>query len=328
MHSLSATKWGHMQCVFDRRKDRSTVSRFWNNPFPLSRSESSGDPPATDAQATESLFAGELRRFPGSRRGLAFTKLFFCYVGATCYNSCVVMNSHVQAEKIGNIAHNPALVSISVGNEQVSGLFQNAVGAEACYIFAHGAGAGMTHAFMTTVAEGLAKRSIGTLRFQFPYMEKGSRRPDPPPIAQATVRAAVIKAARLAPGLPLFAGGKSFGGRMTSQAQAESALPGVRGLVFLGFPLHPSGQPSNQRANHLGRVKIPMLFLQGANDPLAELNLLKATIKSLGPLATLRDFADADHSFHVPKRSGRSDSEILVEMLDQAATWMLNTAKI
>jgi len=180
----------------------------------------------------------------------------------------------------------------------------------------------MTHPFMTAVANGLAERGIATLRYQFPYMEQGSKRPDAPKVAHAAVRAAVQEASRLVPELALFAGGKSFGGRMTSQSQAESPLPGVRGLVFLGFPLHPPGKPSDDRAKHLFDIQIPMLFLQGTRDDFANLGLLEPLCKELGTRATLKLFRDADHSFHVPKSSGRTDSEVRDELLDAAAKWM------
>src|SRR5882762_9203845 len=205
----------------------------------------------------------------------------------------------------------PQPVTITVNDAQrVSGLLQAPTGARACYVLAHGAGAGMTHPFMTAIAEGLADRGIATLRYQFPYMEQGSKRPDAPKLAQATVRAAVLEAAHLVPELPLFAGGKSFGGRMTSQAQAVSPLPGVRGLVFLGFPLHPPEKPSNERAKHLFEVGVPMLFLQGTRDEFADLQLLEPLCRELGVRATLKLFQDADHSFHVPARSGRKDPEV------------------
>ena len=180
----------------------------------------------------------------------------------------------------------------------------------------------MTHPFMAAVANGLAERGIATLRYQFPYMEQGSKRPDAPKVAHATVRAAVQEAARLLPDVPLFAGGKSFGGRMTSQAQAAAPLAGVRGLVFLGFPLHPAGQPSRERAKHLFDVRIPMLFLQGTRDALADLPLLEALCAELGARSTLKLFQEADHSFHVPARTGRKDSEILIELLDTLAGWI------
>jgi uncharacterized protein len=193
----------------------------------------------------------------------------------------------------------------------------------ALYVLAHGAGAGMHHSFMAAVAAELAQRRIGTLRYNFPYMEKGSKRPDAPKVAHAAVREAVAEAARLAPGVPLFAGGKSFGGRMTSQAQALEPLPGVRGLVFLGFPLHPAGKPSDERAQHLDNVRIPMLFLQGTKDDLADLDLLRPVVERLGARATLEVFEGADHSFHVPARTGRKDSEVRGELLDALAAWML-----
>jgi predicted alpha/beta-hydrolase family hydrolase len=208
------------------------------------------------------------------------------------------------------------------GTQHVSGLLQVPVQARACYVLAHGAGAGMTHPFMQNIADALAARGIATLRYQFPYMEKGSKRPDSPKLAQATVRAAVTQAARLLPGLALIAGGKSFGGRMTSQAQAASPLPGVRGLAFLGFPLHPAGKPSDERATHLSDVKIPMLFLQGTRDELGDPALLQALAERLGRRATLELFADADHSFHVPKRSGRSDMQVVGELAEALAEWL------
>jgi predicted alpha/beta-hydrolase family hydrolase len=214
-------------------------------------------------------------------------------------------------------------VTITVSDGQrVSGLLQVPSEARACYVFAHGAGAGMTHPFMAAMADGLAERRIATLRYQFLYMEQGSRRPDPPKLTHAAVRAAVLEAARRLPELPLFAGGKSFGGRMTSQAQAASPLPGVRGLVFLGFPLHPPEKPSNERAKHLFDVSVPMLFLQGTRDDFADLQLLEPLCSELGARATLKLFQDADHSFHVLARSGRKDSEVRVELLDTMADWM------
>lgn len=214
-------------------------------------------------------------------------------------------------------------VTIEVdGTHTVSGLLQVPENAVACYVMAHGAGAGMTHPFMAAVADGLGERRIATLRYQFPSMEQGSRRPDKPAVAYATVRAAIAAAARLTPSLPLVAGGKSFGGRMTSQAQAEAPLPGVRGLVFLGFPLHPAGKPSDDRAKHLSEVRIPMLFLQGTRDMLASLQLLVPVVERLGETATLAPIQDADHSFHVPVRSGRTDMQVLSEALDALAAWI------
>jgi uncharacterized protein len=205
---------------------------------------------------------------------------------------------------------------------RVSGLLQAPHEARACYVMAHGAGAGMAHPFMGTLANELAERGIATLRYQFPYMEQGSKRPDTPKLAQATVRAAVAEASRLVPDLALFAGGKSFGGRMTSQAQAASPLSGVRGLVFLGFPLHPAGRPSDERGAHLFDVQIPMLFLQGTRDQLADLSLLQSLVGKLGARATLELYQDADHSFHVPARSGRKDSEITADMSKALADWI------
>jgi predicted alpha/beta-hydrolase family hydrolase len=205
---------------------------------------------------------------------------------------------------------------------RVSGLLQAARGARACYLLAHGAGSGMTHPFMAGIADGLAERGVATLRYQFTYMEQGGKRPDPPKLAQATVRAAVAEASSLAPKLPLVAGGKSFGGRMTSQAQAESPLPGVRGLAFLGFPLHAAGRPSEERAAHLFEVKIPMLFLQGTRDALADIALMGKLVANLGKRATLVTIADGDHSFRVPTRTGRSDEDVRVEMLDAFAAWI------
>jgi hypothetical protein len=205
---------------------------------------------------------------------------------------------------------------------RVSALLQLPRAAKACFVFAHGAGAGMDHPTMAAVAAELADRSIATLRFQFPYMERGSRRPDPPAICHATVRAAVAEAARLAPKLALIAGGRSFGGRMTSQAQAIEPLPGVKGLGFIGFPLHPAGKPSAERAEHLRDVKIPMLFLQGTRDELATLELLQPLIDQLGARANLKLLQDADHSFHVPARTGRKDAEVRAEMLDALAMWI------
>jgi hypothetical protein len=196
--------------------------------------------------------------------------------------------------------------------------------ANATLVLAHGAGAGMTHKSMAAIAEGLAERGVATLRYNFLYMERGSKRPDAPAIAHAAVRAAAAKASALAPDLPLFAGGKSFGGRMTSQAQALEPLPNVRGLVFFAFPLHPAGKPGDERAKHLEDVQVPMLFLQGANDALATLDLLRPVIKRLGKRATLALSEHADHSFHVPARSGRKGAEVLAEICDKASSWMLD----
>ncbi len=218
-------------------------------------------------------------------------------------------------------------VSLTIGLDDgaVSALLLRPATARACYVFAHGAGAGMTHAFMADAAMGLAARDVATLRFQFPYMEKGSRRPDPPDVAQRAVRAAVAEAARHCPELPLFAGGKSFGGRMTSQAQASAPLPGVRGLVFLGFPLHPAGKPSRERARHLAGIRIPMLFVQGTRDKLADMAMLAPEVAAL-PTASLHRVEGVDHSFHVPARSGRNDREVMTECLDAVARWMASVA--
>jgi predicted alpha/beta-hydrolase family hydrolase len=207
-------------------------------------------------------------------------------------------------------------------NLSVSGLLERPANARACYVLAHGAGAGMQHKSMAAVAGGLAALGIATLRYQFPYMEQGKRRPDPPPLCHATVRAAVAQAARLVPGLPLVAGGRSFGGRMTSQAQALDPLPGVHGLGFLAFPLHPAGAPSDTRAEHLARVSIPMLFLTGTRDALAERTLLEPVVARLGGRATLSLIEDADHSFHVRARSGRNDAQVLDDVLQRLAAWV------
>ena len=209
------------------------------------------------------------------------------------------------------------------GQGTVSGLWQTPAGpAKACLALAHGAGAGMTHKAMAATADGLAERGVAVLRYQFPYMEKGGKRVDPPPVAHATVRAAVAEARRRAGDLALFAGGRSFGGRMTSQTQASAAMDGVRGLVFFGFPLHPAGKPSIERAAHLAKVSVPMLFLSGTRDALAELSLLEPETAKLGAMATLMLFEDADHSFHVPAKTGRKDAEVMAEMLDKTVAWM------
>jgi predicted alpha/beta-hydrolase family hydrolase len=220
----------------------------------------------------------------------------------------------------------PRPVTIAVGDgERISGLLLTPPEALACYVMAHGAGAGMAHPFMASSASHLAERGIATLRYQFPYMERGSKRPDAPAVAHATVRAAVAAASRLVPELALFAGGKSFGGRMTSQAQAASPLPGVLGLVFAGFPLHPPGKPSEERGAHLLDVRIPMLFLQGTRDEFADLQLLAMLVERLGARARLELFDDADHSFHVPARTGRKDAQIRLEMATAVAEWIVTT---
>lgn len=212
---------------------------------------------------------------------------------------------------------------IPVGEGSVSALLIRPEKAKALLVFAHGAGAGMTHRSMESNAQGLAERGIATLRYQFQYMEKGSRRVDPPRIAHAAVRAAVAEALRIAPDLPLFAGGRSFGGRMTSQAQADAPLPGVRGLVFIGFPLHPAGKPGIDRAEHLQRVQIPMLFVSGERDALAELDLLKPVVARLGSRATLHLVSNADHSLKVAAKSGRTAADAEAEALDTIAEWMV-----
>ena len=217
-------------------------------------------------------------------------------------------------------------VTIPVGDERVSGLLLRPDDAKALYLFAHGAGAGMNHRNMESNAAGLAERGIATLRYHFLYMEKGGRRPDPPRLAHAVVRAAVAQAVMLAPDLPLFAGGRSFGGRMTSQAQADVPLPGVRGLVLLGFPLHPAGKPGVDRADHLAHVRIPMLFISGTRDALAELDRLKPMVAGLGARGTLHLVDRADHSFKVAAKSGRTAAEAEAEALDAVADWMLGLA--
>lgn len=216
---------------------------------------------------------------------------------------------------------NPLSITLPAGGS-VPALLDVPSQPQACYVFAHGAGAGMEHAFMAALASALAARGIAVLRFQFPFMAQGSKRPDRPDVAQAAVRAAVAQAARQCPGLPLYAGGKSFGARMSSQAQAQDPLPGVRGLVFVGFPLHPAGQPGTQRAAHLAQVGVPMLFLQGTRDALADLDLVRATVAPLAPRAALHVVEGADHAFHVLVRSGRTDAQVLEELATTMAAWM------
>jgi predicted alpha/beta-hydrolase family hydrolase len=215
----------------------------------------------------------------------------------------------------------PVTIEIKPG-ETVSGLWLAPPDARACLVLAHGAGAGMTHRSMAAIADGLFERGVASLRYQFPYMEKGGKRVDPPPVAHAAVRQAVAAARARAGAAPLFAGGRSFGARMTSQAQALKPLEGVRGLIFFAFPLHPAGKPSEERAAHLASVTIPMLFLQGSNDALAELDLLRHTLAGLGQRASLDLIPDADQSFHVPARTGRKDAEVLGEVLDRTVDWM------
>ncbi|WP_308516355.1 alpha/beta family hydrolase [Sphingomonas flavescens] len=211
---------------------------------------------------------------------------------------------------------------IPVGDGSVSALLIRPDDAKALFVFAHGAGAGISHRSMQSNAQGLSARGIATLRYQFPYMERGSKRVDAPKAAHAAVRAAVTEAARLAPDLPLFAGGRSFGGRMTSQAQAIEPLPGVRGLIFIGFPLHPAGKPGIERAEHLAHVAVPMLFVSGERDALAEMELLKPVVERLGERATLKVIADADHSLKVPARSGRTSIQSENDALDAVEAWI------
>ncbi len=195
-------------------------------------------------------------------------------------------------------------------------------GARALLVLAHGAGAGMRHPFLETISQALGERRVATYRYEFLYMEKRAGRPDPPAVAEARVREAVLDAARVAPGLPLFAGGKSFGGRMTSQAQANQPLPGVSGLVFLGFPLHPPGRPGTTRATHLSEVRVPMLFLQGTRDEFAGLDLLRPIVKQLGEGATLHVVEGGDHSFKVLKRTGRTAADVMNELGDTITAWV------
>src|SRR6202167_4977346 len=226
-------------------------------------------------------------------------------------------------------AVSPQKLEFEVANAgSVSALLIHPAEARACFVFAHGAGAGMTHPFMERFATGLGERGIASLRYQFPCMEKGSRRPDPPAMAHATVRAAVAEAGLACPGLPLIAGGKSFGGRMTSQAQAIAPLAGVRGLAFLGFPLHPAGKPSSERAAHFSAVRIPMLFLRGTRDPLTALELPEPLCRALGEHASLELFADVDHSFHVPARSGRTDVDVREVLLDALSAWIATAISV
>jgi predicted alpha/beta-hydrolase family hydrolase len=221
---------------------------------------------------------------------------------------------------MGRAETKPMTIAVDA-TTRVSALFTQGAKNTALYGFAPGAGAGITHAFMEDVAAGLAERDIATLRYQFPYMERGSGRPDPPVVCHATVRAAAQEAARLLPGVPLFAGGKSFGGRMTSQAQAASPLPEVKGIIFLGFPLHLAKKPATTRADHLSDVRIPMLVLQGTRDELADLTLLEPIVQKLGSRATLERIEAADHGFHVLVRSGRTNAQVMTELLDKIAAW-------
>ena len=211
-------------------------------------------------------------------------------------------------------------LQVELDGGSVSALLQRPPDAWLLYVLAHGAGAGMRHVFLESISAALTGRGVATMRYQFPYMEAGGRRPDSPATAEATVRAAVIKAAEVAPDLPLVAGGKSFGGRMTSGA-AASSLPGVRGLAFLGFPLHPPGRPGTRRADHLVRVELPMLFLQGTRDQFAQTDLINGVCQRLGNRATLHPVEGADHSFGVPKSSGRTPAQVLTELADTLVVW-------
>jgi predicted alpha/beta-hydrolase family hydrolase len=218
-------------------------------------------------------------------------------------------------------------ITINTGTKAgaVSGILDLPSNADALLVFAHGAGAGMRHSFMAKMAELLGEQRIGTLRYQFPYMEAGRGGPDRPPILEATVASAVAEAGKAAPGLPLLAGGKSMGGRMTSGAAARSPLPGVRGLVFFGFPLHPPKNPGTARADHLSQVTVPMLFIQGTRDSLADLPLIREVTGRLGSMATVHIVEGGDHSFHVPKRSGRTDADALAEIVSAVRTWLAET---
>ncbi len=225
-------------------------------------------------------------------------------------------------------AAEPIALTLHVDDSHsVDGLYLATTNARALLVLGHGAGAGMTHPSMATLANELHALGVSTLRYQFPYMQRGSKRTDPPALCHATVRAAVHKARELAPNDPLFAGGRSFGGRMTSQAQALQPLPAVQGLVFFAFPLHPAGKPGTDRAEHLANIAIPMLFLQGTEDALASLELLRPVIEHLGPRATLKLLEHADHSFHVPARTGRRDPDVRREALETAANWMTSIAQ-
>lgn len=204
---------------------------------------------------------------------------------------------------------------------EVTGILVRPAGASALFVYAHGAGAGMRHAFMEASAARLADHGVATFRYHFPYMERGRGGPNPAPVLVKTVRSAVAEAARLAPGLPSLAGGKSMGGRMTSAAAASEALPGVRGLAFFGFPLHAAGRPSADRGAHLAHVGLPMLFLQGSRDKLAELSLLEPLLAGVRPTPSLHVVDGADHGFHVLKRSGRTDDDVLAELAERFASW-------
>ena len=215
-------------------------------------------------------------------------------------------------------------IEVDEAISHVSGILRREADARSLLVLAHGAGAGMHHAFLEALTERLAEQRVATLRYQFPYMERGGRRPDTKAKLHATVRAAMLAARSEAPDLPLFAGGKSMGGRMTSEAAAKDALPGVRGLVFVGFPLHPAGKPGTARGDHLDDVEAPMLFLQGTRDKLADLELLRPVLERVNGSsrrATLHVVEGADHGFHVLKRSGRTDEEVLDELARAVGEW-------
>ena len=218
------------------------------------------------------------------------------------------------------ISHATDLKIDLTNHGQVSALVDLPPDAWLLYVLAHGAGAGMRHRFLDSIVRALFVRGVATLRYQFPYMEAGAKRPDPPAVAEETVRAAVEVAAEVAGGIPLVAGGKSFGGRMTSGAAAKS-LPGVRGLVFLGFPLHPPGKPGTERADHLDSVEVPMLFLQGTRDQFAQLELVTNVCRRLDPRASLHLIDEGDHSFNVPKRTGRDSSAVIDELAETIVEW-------
>jgi hypothetical protein len=222
---------------------------------------------------------------------------------------------------VNSAAAQPITLTVAPDLE-VSGLFERPPHARALFVMGHGAGAGMRQAFLSDVSGALAGRGIACLRYQFPFLERQQRRPDPPALCHATIRAAVAWAGKMEPALPLIAGGKSFGGRMTSEAQAKDPLPGVRGLAFLGFPLHPAKQPSLKRAEHLMNIRIPMLFLQGTRDALADGSLIRKAIERLGDDATLVSIDGADHGFHVLVRSGRTDADVLREVTDALEGWI------
>lgn len=229
-----------------------------------------------------------------------------------------------RGQRVHTVGMNSGAILLSIevkSGLRVSALFQLPTNAHACLVLGHGAGAGMNHTFLSDLAAALEQRGVGTFRYQFPYMESGSRRPDPPALCHATVHAAVEEARRRAPHVRLIAGGKSFGGRMTSQAQAAQALAHVLGLAFVGFPLHPAKKPASERGTHLSDVKVPMLFLQGTRDELADLSLLEPLVANLGSHATLKRIEGANHSFHVLARSGRNDRQVMAELAESIAGW-------